>query len=245
MEQKKLDLNSIIGFALIFVIIAWMIYNNQPTKEQLAAEKAKKEQVAKEQKVKAVATKTVATTLADTTASDSLKLQKLQGTLGGFAYSATLPSAKDNFTTIENDRVKLRIANKGGYIVEATLKNFEKFKKGSGQLVELIKGNNADFNLQLQTKDNRVLNTKELFFEPTLTKDGENQILSMKLKAGANAFLEYKYVLKPNDYLLDFDVRSQGLSSVLNTSKPLDLEWNLKTYRNEKSISYENRFVEI
>lgn len=245
MEQKKLDLNSIIGFALIFVIIAWMIYNNQPTKQQLAAEKAKKEQVAKEQKVKAVATKTVATTLADTTASDSLKLQKLQGALGGFAYSATLPSAKDNFTTIENDRVKLRIANKGGYIVEATLKNFEKFKKGSGQLVELIKGNNADFNLQLQTKDNRVLNTKELFFEPTLTKDGENQILSMKLKAEANAFLEYKYVLRPNDYLLDFDVRSQGLSTVLNTSKPLDLEWNLKTYRNEKSISYENRFAEI
>ena len=245
MEQKKLDLNSIIGFALIFVIIAWMIYNNQPTKEQLAAEKAKKEQVAKEQKSNKVAAKVIAETRIDTTSNDSLQLQKLQGTLGGFAYSATLSSATDNFTTIENDRIKLKIANKGGYIVEATLKNFEKFKKGSGQIVELIKGNNGDFNLQLQTKDNRVLNTKELFFEPTLSKDGENQILSMKLKAGPNAFLEYKYVLKPNDYLLDFDVRSQGLNSVLNTSKPLDLEWNLKTYRNEKSISYENRFAEI
>ena len=245
MEQKKLDLNSIIGFALIFVIIAWMIYNNQPTPEQLAAEKAKKEQVAKEQKSNKVATKAVVETIADTTSSDAAKLQKLQGTLGGFAYSATLPSAKDNFTTIENDRVKLKIANKGGYIVEATLKQFEKFKKGSGQLVELIKDNNADFNLQLQTKDNRVLNTKDLFFEPTLTKDGENQVLSMKLKAGANAFLEYKYVLKPNEYMLDFDVRSQGLNTVLNTSKPLDLEWHLKTFRNEKSISYENRFAEI
>ena len=245
MEQKKLDLNSIIGFALIFVIIIWMFYNNQPSKEQLATEKAKKEQTTKEQKIKEVATKTVATLVADTTAIDSLKLQKLQSTLGGFAYSATLPSAKNNFTTIENDRIKLKIANKGGYIVEATLKNFEKFKKGSGQLVELIKDNNADFNLQLQTADNRVLNTRELFFEPTLTKVGQNQILSMKLKAGKNAFLEYKYVLKPNDYMLDFDVHSQGLNKVLNTSKPLDLEWGLKTYRNEKSISYENRYAEI
>ena len=245
MEQKKLDLNSIIGFALIFVIIIWMFYNNQPSKEQLATEKAKKEQTTKEQKIKEVATKTVATLVADTTAIDSLKLQKLQSTLGGFAYSATLPSAKENFTTIENDRIKLKIANKGGYIVEATLKNFEKFKKGSGQLVELIKDNNADFNLQLQTADNRVLNTRELFFEPTLTKVGQNQILSMKLKAGKNAFLEYKYVLKPNDYMLDFDVHSQGLNKVLNTSKPLDLEWGLKTYRNEKSISYENRYAEI
>ncbi len=245
MEQKKLDLNSIIGFALIFVIIAWMIYNNQPSKEQIAADKAKKEQVVKEQKAKAIATKAVVETLSDTTANEALKLQKLQGTLGGFAYSATLPSAKDNFTTIENDRIKLKIANKGGYIVAATLKKFEKFKRGSGQLVELIKDNNADFNLQLQTKDNRVLNTKELFFEPTLTKEGENQVLSMKLKAGANAFLEYKYVLKPNEYMLGFDVRSQGLNTVLNTSKPLDLEWDLKTYRNEKSVAYENRFAEI
>ena len=245
MEQKKLDLNSIIGFALIFVIIIWMFYNNQPSKEELAAEKAKKEQTDKEQKIKKVATKTVANIITDTTAIDTLQFQKLQSTLGGFAYSATLPSAKENFTTIENDRIKLKIANKGGYIVEATLKNFEKFKKGSGQLVELIKDNNADFNLQLQTTDNRVLNTRELFFEPTLTKVGQNQILSMKLKAGENAFLEYKYVLKPNDYMLDFDVHSQGLNKVLNTSKPLDLEWGLKTFRNEKSISYENRYAEI
>lgn len=67
----------------------------------------------------------------------------------------------------------------------------------------------------------------------------------MKLKARENQFLEYRYVLKPNDYMLDFDVRSQGLSKVLNTSKPLDLEWNLKSFRNEKSISYENRYAEI
>ena len=31
----------------------------------------------------------------------------------------------------------------------------------------------------------------------------------------------------------------------MNTTKPLDLEWDLKSYRNEKSISYENRYTEI
>jgi YidC/Oxa1 family membrane protein insertase len=44
----------------------------------------------------------------------------------------------------------------------------------------------------------------------------------MKLKAGANEFLEYKYILKPNDYMIGFDIRSQGLNKVLNTAKPLD-----------------------
>ncbi|MNF28631.1 Membrane protein insertase YidC [compost metagenome] len=246
MEEKKFDLNSIIGFVLIFGILIWIMYQNQPDPKVIAAEKAKKELALQQAKAKELADKAVAkATVAVATTGDSTQLAQLQKTLGNFAYSATLPSAKADFTTIENDLVKLKIANKGGYIVEATLKKFEKFKKGSGELVELIKDNNADLNVQLLTNDNRTLNTKDLFFEPTLTKSGEDQILSMKLKAGANEFLEYKYILKPNDYMVGFDIRSQGLNKVLNTSKPLDLEWNLKSYRNEKSISYENKYTEI
>ena len=245
MEEKKIDFNSIIGFVLIFAILIWIMYKNQPSDATIAAEKAKKEQVAKEDKASKLVSNQAAAAPTMIAAGDSLQLAKAQKTLGSFAYSATLPSAKNDFTTIENNLVKLKIANKGGYIVEATLKNFEKFKKGSGQLVELIKDNNANLNIQLQTNDNRTLNTKELFFEPTLTKVGADQVLSMKLKSGANEYLEYKYILKPNDYMIGFDLRSQGLNKVLNTSKPLDLEWDLKTYRNEKSVTYENQNAEI
>jgi YidC/Oxa1 family membrane protein insertase len=124
------------------------------------------------------------------------------------------------------------------------LKNF-KGLKGSGELVKLIKDSNALLNVQLITSDNRTLNTKDLFFEPNLTEVGSDQVLTMRLKAGANEYLEYKYVLKADDYMLDFDIQSQGLSKVLNTSKPLSLEWNLKTYTNEKSTSYENRYSEL
>jgi YidC/Oxa1 family membrane protein insertase len=45
--------------------------------------------------------------------------------------------------------------------------------------------------------------------------------------------------------MVDFDIHSQGLNKSLNTSKPADLLWDMKTFRNEKSISYENRFTEI
>ncbi|WP_309613081.1 membrane protein insertase YidC [Flavobacterium sp.] len=243
MEEKKFDFNTIIGFGLIFVIIIWMMYNNRNSELKEQQEKAKTEKAAKA--AAAITPKETTKTITDTAVADSVKIQKLQGTLGSFAYSATLPSATANFTTLENEFVSLKIANKGGYVVEAILKKYERFKKNSGQLIELIKDNNASFNLQLQTKDNRVLNTKDLYFEPTLTKVGDNQILSMKLKAGANEYLEYKYVLAPNKYLVDFDIHSQGLNTVLNASKPIDLQWDLKTYRNERSISYENRYAEI
>ena len=246
MEQRKFDLNSIIGFALIFVILIFIMYQNQPDPKVVAAEKAKKELSIKEAKAKELEAKTVErATVTVAATGDSTQLAQLQKTLGNFAYSATLPSAKVGLTTIENELVKLTIANKGGYIVEATLKKFEKFKKGSGELVQLVKDNNANLNVQLLTSDNRTLNSKDLYFEPTLTKVGADQVLSMKLKAGANEFLEYKYILKPNEYMIGFDISSQGLNKVLNTTKPLDLEWDLKSYRNEKSISYENRYTEI
>lgn len=245
MEEKKLDLNSIIGFVLIVGILIWIMYQNQPDEKQVAAEKAKKELVQKQQAETQKVKTAIAAVAKDTTAADSTQWSALKATLGNFAYSASLPSAKESFTTIENALVKITIANKGGFITEATLKNQERFKKGSQQLVSLIKDNNAEFNISLLTQDNRTLQTKDLFFEPTLTKVGNDQIVSMRLKAGANEYLEYKYVLKPNDYMIDFDVRSQGLNKVLNTSKPLDLEWKLKGIRNEKGIAYENRYSEI
>ncbi len=239
-EQKKFDPKSIIGFVLIFGILMWMMYQNQPKPGDKA--KAKKEAAAPAKA--APAPDPMATVEADTTLADSSKLAKLRGTLGNFAYSATLPSAKGGTTTIENDVLRLVISNKGGYITEATLKKFERFEKGSGQLVSLVKNNNAHLNLKLQTLDNRSLDTKNLFFEPILTKNGNEQVLTMRLKAGANEYLEYRYALK-DDYMLDFSIRSQGLSKTLNTSKPLDLEWDLKSYRNEKSVAYENRYADV
>ncbi|MFT5964721.1 MAG: YidC/Oxa1 family membrane protein insertase [Flavobacterium sp.] len=244
MEGKKFDPNSIIGFVLIFGILLWIMWQNQPTEADIAADKVKKELVIQDAKTKEAEAKVKAEPTV-ITAGDTMQLAQLKKSLGDFAYSATLPSAKESYTTIENKLVKLKIANKGGYIVEATLKNFERFREGSGQLVKLIKDNNAHLNVQLLTGDNRTLNTKDLYFEPTLTKNGSDQILVMRLKAGANEYLEYKYVLKADDYMLDFDIQSQGLNKILNVSKPLQLEWDLKSYTNEKSTSYENRYSEL
>ena len=237
MEEKKIDLNSIIGFILIFGILLWIMYQNQPTeKEKLEQAKKEKIETASQQITPAIATINAVSGTTDVIAPSNL---------GSFGYSATLPTAKNGNTVLENDLVILTIANKGGYIVEAKLKKFEQTKKNSGKMVALVEANNASLNLKLQTKDNRTLDTKDLFFEPTLSKTGTDNVLTMKLKASPTSFLEYKYTLKPNDYLVGFDVTTSDLKNTLNTSKPVDLQWSMKTYRNEKSISYENRYTEM
>ncbi|MBR9758116.1 MAG: membrane protein insertase YidC [Algicola sp.] len=245
MEEKKLDINSIIGFVLIFGILVYMMYTSQPTPEELEAqEKAKQEQVEAEAQTAAKQQDKVVSSEDFTAPSptDSLKLEALKGKLGALAYSSTLPSAKDTHTLVENQVLALKFSNKGGYLSEIKLKEFVNFK---AEPIYLVKDGNTDFNINFGTTDNRTLNTRDLFFEPTITKNGENTVVSMKLKAGPQQYLEYRYELKPDDYMIDFTIRSQGMGNVINGSQAIDLNWDLQTYRQAKSISYENRYTEM
>ncbi len=243
MEEKKFDLNSLIGFVLLGALMMFWLYNNKPTPEEMEKQRTEfvQDSIQKAQQIvtpKKVVEDTTTTTLIKV--SDSVNLANTQNALGAFAYSATLPSAKVNETIIENDLLKITISNKGGQISEVELKNFKTFDQ---KPLYIIKDQNASFNINFGTNDNRILNTKDLFFEPTLTTKGENQILSMKLKVDANRYLEYYYEIKPNDYMIDFAIRSQGLNNVINTSQSLNLDWQLDSYRNEKSLYAENMYT--
>jgi YidC/Oxa1 family membrane protein insertase len=242
MEEKKLDLNSIIGFVLIGAIMLWWMYSNQPTPEELKAkaetEQVQKDSIAEQNKNE----EKTAITETPIVANDSLSLVQAKNALGNFAYSASLPSATDTETVLENKVLKLVIANKGGYIKEALIKKFVTY---DSLPLYLIKDKNASFNINFGTSDNRILNTKDLYFQPTLTKNGENQVLSMKLKVSDTKYLEYRYEIKPDKYMVDFTIHSQGLNSTLNTASPITLDWDLKGYRHEKSIKYENQHTEL
>lgn len=242
MEEKKFDFRTLFAFVLIFGILLWIMYQNQPTPEQIAESKAKKELAELQSADTTIAETQTEFASTDAGENDSLRMAQLQSSLGSFALSGMV---EEKTTVLENEVLRLEISNKGGYISKAEVKNFEQFKKGSGSLVNIIKDNNAQFNIQLKTQENRIFDTKDLLFEPVLTKDGQNQVLTLRLKADDNKFLEYKYVLKPNEYMMDFSVRTQGLSSVLNTSEPLQLNWDLTAFRNEKSVTYENRYTEL
>jgi YidC/Oxa1 family membrane protein insertase len=247
MEEKKFDLNSIIGFVLIGGILIWMLYQNQPTPEELEAEKAKAEQVETEKTIseseakKEVSLDVATTELAQNNTGDSLDLENSKNRFGSFAYSSTLASAADATTVIENDVLSLTVSNKGGYITEARLKKFVTYDSIP---IYLIRDHNSSLNFSFSS-ENRSLQTKDLYFEPSLTTNGENSVLTMRLKTSDNAFLEYRYELLPGEYMTNFSLRTQGLENVIDTDQPMYLDWQLKGYRHAKSIVYENRYSRL
>ncbi len=229
MEEKKFDFNSFIGMILLAGVMLYWLNTQKPdepveTNQEVTIDTSKTSQVEKDT---TAVTKVIKT--------DSLQNIQYQNQLGAFAFSAV--NGKEGETVVENNKVKLVIDNKGGQIKVAEIKNY---KTHDSLPLYMIKDNNANFNINFGTTDNRILNTKDLFFEPTVSKNGENQVVSMKLKVSDSQYLEYRYEVKPNDYMIDFAVRSQGLSNVINTSNPVQLDWTLDGYRHEKSMRTEN-----
>lgn len=242
MEGKKIDRNSIVGFVVIAGLLIWMMFNNI-NKEQEAIVKDK--EIAQKEVIKQTESESISNAISNHVENDSIMTEALRSKLGPFAFSATLPSAQEEKTELKTDFLTLVVENKGGSLSNVVVNKFDSFNKNSGKTVELIKDGNSNFNLELHTSDNRVFNTQDLYFEPEVSKEGENQVLSMRLKVSENQFLEYRYVLKPNDYMIDFSIRTQGLNKVVDLSKTPQLKWDLKSYTNEKSISYENRYTRL
>ena len=239
MEEKKLDVNSIIGFVLIFGILIFMFYQNRPTPEEIAEEEAKQEQVDTQEA--AAETNEVAPMVTQAPAldlKDSMAVANYKSQIGAFGFTAP----NEGTTVLENDVLFLKVSNKGGHIVEAKMKNFVTYDSIP---VYLIKDGNASFGLTFSTLDNRVLNTKDLFFEPSMSNSNGNQVLSLKAKTSNNQYLEYRYEMKPDDYLVDFTIRSQGLDRIISEGKPVALDWKLKAIRHSKSIVYENRYTRL
>lgn len=238
MEEKKLDINSIIGFLLIFIILIFWFYTNQPTPEEVAAQKAEQEQVEAEKKDTEVPATAPVLTQTPIDLKDSTALADYKKSIGDFGFTP----ASEGITNLENEVVILKISNKGGQIVEARMKNFVTHDSVP---VYLVNDGNASFGINFSTSDNRVLNSQELYFEPTMSDNGNNQVLSMKAKISENQYLEYRYEMKPDEYLVDFTLRSQGLNGVINPSQPIELQWQLRGIRHSKSIKYENRYTRL
>ncbi|NKI26338.1 membrane protein insertase YidC [Arenibacter sp. 6A1] len=238
MEEKKLDINSIIGFVLIFGILIFMFWQNQPTPEELEAQKAKQEQLQAAKKAEEAAGEFKIAEPKEINLQDSTAIANYKSAIGAFGFTA--PS--NETTILENDLVYLEISNKGGQIIEAKMKEFVTYDSIP---VYLVKDGNANFGLTFTTTDNRLLNTNDLYFEPTLTTVGDNQVLSMKAKVASDKFLEYRYEMKSDEYLVGFTVRSQGLNQVINNTNPIKLDWKLKAIRHSKSIQYENRYTRL
>lgn len=242
MEEKKLDVNSLIGFGLIFVILIYMFYINQPTPEELAAKQQAEREAAAIQENSPTSQEAdytqAAQSIQDINPADSTAVAAYKSSMGAFSFTPIVPGN----TLLENDVLRVEVSHKGGQLVLAQNKKYNTYDSVP---VFLIKDGNATFNISFTTQDNRIIQTKDLYFEPlTITKD-QVEVLSMKAKISDTEYLLFEYSLPEDSYMLDFKVKSVGLSGFFNPTQDPQLQWDLKTIRHSKSVQYENRYTRL
>ena len=242
MEEKKLDVNSLIGFGLIFVILIYMFYINQPTPEELAAKQQAEREAAAIQgnsaSTEAVDYNQSAQAIQDINPTDSSAVAAYKFSMGAFSFTSIVPGN----TLLENDVLRVEVSHKGGQLVLAQNKKYNTYDSVP---VYLIKDGNATFNISFTTQDNRIIQTKDLYFEPLTATNDQVEVLSMKAKISDSEYLLFEYSLPEDSYMLDFKIKSVGLSGFFNPTQDPQLQWDLKTIRHSKSVQYENRYTRL
>ena len=242
MEEKKLDVNSLIGFGLIFVILIYMFYINQPTPEELAAKQQAEREAAAIQESSSTSPEAdytqAAQTIQDINPTDSTAVAAYKSSMGAFSFTPIVPGN----TLLENDALRVEVSHKGGQLVLAQNKKYNTYDSVP---VYLIKDGNATFNISFTTQDNRIIQTKDLYFEPFTSSSDQGSVLSMKAKISDTEYLLFEYSLPKDGYMLDFKIKSVGLSGFFNPTQDPELQWDLKTIRHSKSVQYENRYTRL
>ena len=242
MEEKKLDVNSLIGFGLIFVILIYMFYINQPTPEELAAKQQAEREAAAIQESSSSSQEAdytqAAQSIQDINPTDSTAVAAYKSSMGAFSFTPIVPGN----TLIENDVLRVEVSHKGGQLVLAQNKKYNTYDSVP---VYLIKDGNATFNISFTTQDNRIIQTENLYLEPFTASSDQSSRWSTKAKSSDTEYLLFEYSLPKDGYMLDFKIKSVGLSGFFNPTQDPELQWDLKTIRHSKSVQYENRYTRL
>lgn len=247
-----MDRNSIAGLVLIGVILFGWFYLTAPTEEELAEQKRVQDSIALANEMAAEKAnqamleeklrKDSANVLLDSAQiaqSDSARNAKMKNLHGDLANAL---SGEEQFLEIENQVLRLKLTNKGGFPVEAELKKYKSYDSTSLLLFDQDSSSFAfDFNY-----NGRNYSTSDLYFEPNYTAtnvSGDSNTLQVAYRAyvgNQSKYIEMLYTIKGNDYLLDYDVNFVGLQDVLSTNNnTLTLNWQLKSLTKEKGLKQE------
>lgn len=230
MEEKKFDPYQFIGFILIALILTWMLYRNGSPQEEINNTEVTTEQVVPQN----------SNYETPSALSDSLAQQQkvtAYGNLGGlFAIE------NSSIISFETKQMTIELDPKGGQISKLTLNDYKNYEETP---LPLISDGNTDFNIQLNTLDGRVLNTREMYFTPIKREGAEAVQVEMKASLNAQQYISFLYSFPKNGHLFSFTLKTVGMQAMLNTALAPELSWKTDVFRNSRSIDYENRYTEF
>lgn len=235
-----MDRNTIIGLAMIGLILVGYSIFTKPAREAQMAERQRLDSLARVEQIRALENAQQERPVNQSEQSegvaekDSASMERLSEELGDFVAGAV---GEEEKVILENEELKLTFSTLGGRPYTVELKKYQTF---DSLPVYLFNGDSTLFELQFFA-DNRGINTGELYFKPEIQKlsneEGRSyQQLTMKMAISETAFISYVYKLYDGDYLMDFDIQLKGLDQY-RTDR---MEFKVDFYAPSQEKGYQN-----
>jgi YidC/Oxa1 family membrane protein insertase len=164
---------------------------------------------------------------------------------GAFGSSS---SGVNDFITLENNKLAIKIALKGGRVYSARLKNY---KTHDSRPLILFDGDSTVFGFNFFTVDNKAVKTNDLYFkslsaEKNFVVTSQPQSVKLRLYADSGKYIEYTYTLAPDKYMVDFNVKFNSLESIIAANQSsITLDWKMLIPQQEKGRKNEESYSVI
>lgn len=280
-----MDRNSLIGLFLIGAILLTFVLMNNDEEEPVKEDKNETSEVVEEKETDtAVSEKEIVVSqhykdsvaislLADSLKTDSLyvinyldsinKSQELAATNSEYEglkeeYGMFAPAGQvkeEGITTIENDKLIVKISSKGGAIVDVKLKEYQSYddyaeNPDSINPLQLVNESNTKFGVSIKTVD-AIIKTDELFFVPQqaettyIVEEGDSTSVRFNLPTeDPDKYVEFIYSLKPGKYDVDFTINYVGLNNLNDMFYDQSfIYWGMKGLSTEKLADDERRIA--
>lgn len=217
MEQNKFDPLQFIGFLLISVILMFWFYDNQSN-------------IIENQQDIAVED------VLDQVNDNSINLNN-------YEENSNELNLDENFVeeiiTLENENILFEISTDGANINKLLLKNFINY---NDEPLFLVNNNKSVFSYNIPNGRNSIINTGDLVYTAEIIRDKSK--IKLITEIDDKRSLELTFTLEEDSSIIDFDLKLNDFNNILN-SDGVELIWKKDSFRNSKSIDYENRYTAL
>ncbi len=252
-----MDKNTWIGFGLIAAIIIGFSFINRPSKEELAERQRIQDSIAvvraMEQEAQMLSQQLTEDLISENgtvkgeneVASAEALAEQVAAVYGPFAPAA---QGEEGLITLENEKVRLGIARRGGRIAKAELKEYKAYGDSINDLC-LFQGDESSLNFTLVTNNSRILSTQNLYFqEESLTTDDEGKsTLVMRLNTTIDGcYIDFVYTLPADDYMVGMSIQPHNMQLALaQNMSSIEMQWNQTIPQQEKGRKFEEKYAQL
>ena len=223
--------NTLIGFALMALVLFGYSILQQPSSEQIEAQRIQDSLIqAKKSEAKAEQENAEATYKAKA-------LQAMAEDSTALFYTSF--KGKEQHIVLKNDKIELSLSTLGAAPKKAKLLHFENINKEEG--ITLFEGNEQELNFLLAGKTTNI-STAQMYFEPSEVTDSTVTFTATASNGGS---VVLKYVLG-KDYLVHLSLQVNALSGMFAPDyREMGIEWREHCRQQERGFMFENRYATL